>query len=207
MEDRSGAGEGIGRVEARDEIGAGLEGSDFVKEVLKPTLLAVFFAILSLPFVALSLDAAEYGAASGYGVHPVHVPDGDLGRWAGAFGAVVAAALVAGTVGAPVVRVHAIRGALFTTLVAWVVGITALPVLPALLHLNRNGDLGFAMLCLDSCGPLIHTSDAFSGLGELKFFWLGPIVAPVAFGLLVVGAASWTRVVRRWIPKREPTLS
>jgi hypothetical protein len=203
MDDLGGAGESIGRAEAGVKVGDGLEGPDFLTNVLGPTLLAIFFAVLSLPFVALSLDAAEYGAASGYGASPVHVPGGDLGRWAGAFGAVVAAALVAGTIGAPLVRAHAIRGALFTTLAAWVVGITALPILPVLLHVNRNGDLGFGMLCLDSCGPLIHTRDALSGLGEVKLFWLGPIGAPVAFGLLVVGVACWTRVVRRWARKPE----
>jgi hypothetical protein len=203
MDNRGGAGESIGRDEAGVKAGDGLERSDSLTNLYGPTLLAIFLALLSLPFVALSLDAAEYGAASGYGVSPVHVPGGDLGRWAGAFGAVVAAALVAGTIGAPWVRAHAIRGALFTTLAAWVVGITALPVLPVLLQVNRNGDLGFGMLCLDSCGPLIHTRDALSGLGEVELFWLGPIGEPVAFGLLVVGVAWWTRVVRRWARKPE----
>ncbi len=136
MDHHRGAGESIGPARAGIKVDDGLEGSDFLTNVLGPTLLAIFLALLSLPFVALSLDAAESGAASGYGVSPVHVPEDDLGRWAGAIGAVVAAAVVAGTIGAPLVRAHAIRGALLTTLAAWVVGIAALPVLPLLLHVN-----------------------------------------------------------------------
>ena len=130
----------------------------------------------------------------------------DLGRWAGAFGAVMAAALVAGTIGAPLVRSHAVLGALFTILVAWVIGIAAVPVLPVLLHQNHGGYLGFAQFCLDSCSPEIHTNDPVSGLGELKLFWWGPFAEPVPFALLAAGVACWTRMVRRWIPKQQPTL-
>jgi hypothetical protein len=197
-------------------VGAGVDGagigaddrrerSDFLAYELGPTLVAVFLALLSLPFVALSLDATDYGVATDYGIF-AQVPATDLGRWAGAFGAVMAAALVAGTIGAPLVRSHAVLGALFTILVAWVIGIAAVPVLPVLLHQNHGGYLGYAKFCLDSCSPEIHTNDPVSGLGELKFFWLGPLVEPVPFALLAAGVACWTRMVRRWIPKQQPTL-
>jgi hypothetical protein len=175
-----------------------LEGSDIRTRDLYPLLLAVLFALLSLPLVAMSLDAAEYGPASGYGVHPVAIPGDDLGRWSAAFGAVLAASLVGGAIGARWVRAHAILGALSTTLIAWIAGIAALPVMPALLHQNRAGYMGFVEICLDSCGSAIHTDDALNGVRELYLFWLGPLAAPVPFVALVVGVVCWTFAVRRW---------
>ena len=196
---RSVDGAGIGADDRREK-------SSFLAYVIQPILVAVLLALLSLPFVALSLDAADYGAAGGYTPNPVQVPPTDIGRWAGAFGAVLAAALVAGTIGAPAVRRHAKLGALFTMLVAWIVGIAALPLLPVLLHRDLGGDLGFVKICLDSCWAEIPTRNPAGGLYVLRFFWLAPVFAPVPFALLAVGVAYWTRMVRRWIPKQQPTL-
>jgi len=71
---------------------------------------------------------------------PDGLPLADLGRWSGAAGAVLAAALVAGTIGGLIVRRHAKLGGLLTVLLAWEVAIAAIPLLSSLFHL----DVGFA---------------------------------------------------------------
>jgi hypothetical protein len=198
---------GIERAYADVEAGHNLAGPSFLAHVFDAALLALFFAILSLPFVAVSLDVGVYGAPSGLGAQ---VSLSDLGRWTAAFGAVVAASLVAGTIGAPLVRANAILGALLTLVVAWGVAVVALPILPVLLHLNRDGNLGFVspVWCFDVCGgPAMYANDILSGLDRLGDSWMAPLRAPVPFALLVGGVARWTHVVRRRARKPESTLS
>jgi hypothetical protein len=170
------------------------EESDFLAYVLDPTLIAVLFGLLSLPFVALSLDATDSRV-----LNPAQVPWSDLGRWSGATGAVLAAALIAGTIGAPVARMHGVIGGLFTMLVAWIVAIAALPVLPVLLHFNHGGTLGFATYCPigpGTCRAAIIASEPLSGVQQVWLFWIAPLLAPGPFALLGLGVAYWTRTIR-----------
>jgi hypothetical protein len=206
-----GVREGVGVAVDDPVVGAGGAGdalqvrdeSDSSADLLDPTLLALVLALLALPIVALSLDVANYGAAAGPDFKPAQVSVLDFGRWSGALGAVVAAALIAGTIGAPMVRIHEVIGGLFTLLVAWVVAMAALPVLPVLLHLNYGGSLGFASICpITTCQAGIGTRDAVGGVQQLWLFWAAPFFAPLSFATLGLGVAWWTRMVRSWAPEK-----
>jgi hypothetical protein len=176
--------DGIGRTDDLDE-------SDFLAYFVDPTLLALLFGMLSLPVVALSLDLTD-------------TPD--IGRWVGVLGAVLAAALMAGTIGAPLVRADALLGGLLTLVIAWVVAIVALPVLPVLLGCNDGGSLGFGSFCPlagGNCQAAITASTVTSGLQQVWLFWVAPLVAPAPFAALLLGVIYWSRKVRSWTAERQ----
>ncbi len=201
-------GEGIGEGAGVDLSGAGADDgqdeSDFLSR-FDPMLRAVLFAFISLPVVALSLNVADYSLGLGPDLNPIQVSATDIGRWEGAFGAVLASGLIAGTVGAPLVRANAFWGGFLALLIAWVVAIAALPVLPVLLNSNHGGALGFGSYCPigpGTCNAAITASDASSGLKQAWIFWAAPLAAPVPFAVLALGVAYWTKMVRSWT--REP---
>ena len=184
-------------------------GSDVDAYVLDPMLLALLLSIASLPVVAISLNVADYGLGLGSDLIPIQVSLTDIGRWEGAFGAVVAAGLIAGSMGAPLVRASRTWGVILTVAIAWVVAIVALPVLPALLKSNHGGALGFGSTCPigpGTCHAAITSSDAASGLKQIWLFWAAPFVEPVPFAVLALGVAFWTRMVRSWTPESPDTL-
>jgi hypothetical protein len=209
MEEAGGVGEnGGGLADAGIDPGDELAGSDLDAYFLHPMLLAVLFALVSLPLVALSLNVGDYRLGLGPDLNPIQVSDTDIGRWEGAFGAVVAAGLIAGTIGALLVRANALWGGLLTMVIAWVVAIAALPVLPALLNSNHGGALGFGSYCAigpGTCQAAITASDASSGLKQVWLFWFAPLVEPVPFAVLALGVAYWTRMVRSWTPEPPVT--
>jgi len=162
-----------------------------------PTALAVLLALLSLPLVAISLDAVQAPPGSDYdsrgffdGCHfpVVALSLIDLGRWTAAAGAVLAAALVAGTIGGLIVRRHAKLGGILTLLLAWEVAIAALPLLPWLFHLDVA--LGFG-----GCGKPLEPNDGLrlAGYGLIPF---SQLYQPVPFVLLLVGVIVWTTLLR-----------
>jgi hypothetical protein len=208
MEERGGSGENGGELaNAITDPGDEFEGS-LATFLLDPVLVAILFALVSLPVVALSLNVADYGLGLGSDLNPIQVPAGDIGRWEGAFGAVLAAGLVGGVIGSALVRVNALWGGLLTLLIAWVVAIAALPVLPVLLGANHGGALGFGSFCPigpGTCHAAITASDAVSGVKQVWLFWFAPLVAPAPFAALLLGIAYWTRVVRSWTP--EPAVT
>jgi hypothetical protein len=164
-----------------------------------PTVLAVLLALVSLPFVALSLDAVQAPPGSDYDSRglfegcrfPVdRLPLTDLGRWTAAAGAVLAAALVAGTIGGLIVRRHAKLGGILTFLLAWEVAIAALPLLPWMFHLDMALGLGGW-----SCGKPLDPSD---GVALAEKGLLGPFYEPVPFALLLAGVVAWTVLLRRF---------
>ena len=172
-----------------------------------PTVLAVLLALLSLPLVAISLDAVQAtprgGAMNCTGSYPdVFTPDlciydglplTDPGRWSAAAGAVLAAALLAGTIGGRIVRRHAKLGGLLTVLLAWEVAIASIPLLPATFHL----DVAFAQAL--GWMPAVRSTEATSGLSAAAT-WLvliSPLAEPVPFVLLLVGVVVWTKLLRR----------
>jgi hypothetical protein len=170
-----------------------------------PTSLAVLFALLSWPAVALSLDGV-YAPPDTY-LNPDVVgrlPADDLGRWSAAAGAVVAAALISGTIGGLLVRRHAKLGGLATFLLAWASAIAALPVLPALLHRN----VAFAdFLLIDGYSAPINSGDPTTGVGALVYLPLSPLFAPIPFALLLLGVVVWTMVLRHLrIPRTSRNL-
>jgi len=200
----NGGGHAAAGIDAGDESAE----SDLDNYLLDPMLLAVLFAFVSLPIVALSMNVADYRLGLGSDLMPIQVSVTDPGRWEGAFGAVVAAGLIAGTMGALLVRANAMWGGLLTIVIGWVVAIAALPVLPVLLSSNHGGALGFGSACPigpGTCRAAITASDAASGLKQVLFFWLAPLVEPIPFVVLVCGVAYWTRMVRSWTP--EPAVT
>ena len=161
-----------------------------------PALLATVLAMLSLPLVALSLDAVSTSGGLYRGDEPIRLGLLDPGRWSGAFGAVLAAAVVAGAIGGPLVLKHAKIGGLVTLVLAWEVAIAALTVVPSLLRM----DVGFAYTCLDSCSPAIAAKNPDGILFLLVQPWttmgLAPLVAPLPMLTLMVGVAVWVKLLR-----------
>jgi hypothetical protein len=168
-----------------------------------PTVLAVLLALLSLPLVAISLDAVQAppwvdamncrGGLIDSREPCIYdgLPLADLGRWSGAAGAVLAAALVAGAIGGLIVRRHAKIGGLLTVLLAWEVAIAAIPLLPATFHL----DVAFAHA--EGWMPLIRPTEPTSGLHTAGWVLISPLYEPVPLALLLVGVVVWTKLLRR----------
>jgi hypothetical protein len=154
-----------------------------------PTGLALLFALLSLPLVALSFGATD---SSGN-----WAPATALGQWSAAAGAVTLAALVAGTIGAPLVRRNAGGGAAITFVLALLVAIPASPLLPWILGQN----VGIGRVCLDTCGSVTSTNNLGNSLRADLYFLLAPIVEPVPVATLALGVGLWTAAVRR-LPAR-----
>lgn len=172
-----------------------------------PTVLAVLLALLSLPLVAISLDAVQAPPGSDYDslgffegcrFPVVALPLNDLGRWTAAAGAVLAAALVAGTIGGLIVRGHAKLGGILTLLLAWEVAIAALPLLPWLFHLDVSLYFGG----WSSCGKPLEPNDGLR-LAEQGLIPSSPLFEPVPFVLLLVGVVIWTKLLRRFPVSRS----
>jgi hypothetical protein len=155
-----------------------------------PMALAVMFALLALPIVALTLGAVDTSTSF---YQSEHAPASDIGQWSAAAGAVLLPAVIAGTIGGPMVRRHARIGAFITFQLALMVAIAALPLLPA----SLGQSMGVGVLCLDACGPVISTNHLDWNLWAEGFFYLAPFVEPVPILILVIGVGIWTPIVRR----------
>ena len=171
-----------------------------VASPLGPALLALALAIVSLPFVALTLHAYPY---SGY--QAGFVPDlspTDPTRWTAAVSAVIPSALVTGVVARLVRRHRNLTAATF--LLAWIVAIASTPVLPMLLGQN----VGFGgPICIDSCwAPISTSAPAGAPVMAVIFWWLGPLVGEFGpFAVLAAGFVAWFRFVYRLSPPQVPT--
>jgi hypothetical protein len=158
--------------------------------VFDPTLLAVLFAVVSLPVVALTMPVWAHGR---------EVSAADPARWAAAAGAVLVPAVIMGTIGAPIVRWHGVMGGWLVLTLAWMMAIVVLPVLPVLLNLDYGGTLSFGsynlgFVAADRAG---FTADgAAAGLRSVLLFPVAPMAAPMPCVLLVLGVAYWTRIAR-----------
>jgi hypothetical protein len=175
-----------------------------------PTALAVLLALVSLPCVAVTLDAVNIPPGGYLDGHAVRLGIFDLGRWTAAAGGVLCAALVAGTIGGFIVRKYPAIAALLTFPIAWLVAMSTVPYLPWLLH----QDVGFVYTCMDVCSVWSQSSDPASGLG-----WVGPAVwllgwspyyEPFPFFALMIGVMAWARLLRErpsyahHVPRRSP---
>jgi hypothetical protein len=186
---KPGPGVESGDGEGTDSI-AELGESEFGPLVVDPILLALLLAMVSWPVVALSLDLSDSPS---------------IGHWIGALGAVLAASLVGGIVGAPLVRADALRGGFLTLSIAWIVAIATLPVLPVLVGWTDGGELGFGCYTIivgTGCHHAVTAGAIEGGVGPAFAFWIAPLVAPVPFGALLLGIVYWTRQVRSWVPDR-----
>lgn len=161
-----------------------------------PTALAVVFALVSLPFVAVTLDAVNIPEDGYLAGHAVRLGMFDIGRWTAAAGGVLAAALVAGTIGGLIVRKYSAVAALVTFPIAWLVAMSTVPYVPWLLH----QDVGFVYTCMDVCSVWSQSSDPASGLGWVgPAAWLlgwSPYYEPVPFFALMIGVIAWARLLR-----------
>lgn len=153
----------------------------------RPTVLALVFAVLAFPIVALTLGAVDPTS----GREPL--PAGALGQWSAAAGGVFLPALVAGTVGGPIVRRNSGGGALLTMLIALLVAIPGVLLLPLVLDQR----VGFGWLCIDGCSSLISTQNPLVGIQADLYVGLAPLVEPVPVLTLAVGVGLWTFIVRR----------
>jgi hypothetical protein len=190
MDERAEIGHGVaaGAAIGIDDIDEPGE-SEFGPVFVDPILLALLLAMASWPIVGLSLDLSDSPS---------------IGHWIGALGAVLSAGLVGGVVGAPLVRANAVRGALLTLTISWIVASATLPVLPVLVGWNDGGALGFGCYTIivgTGCHHAVTASGIEGGVWPaLDAFWAAPLVEPVPFGALLLGVMYWTRQVRSWVP-------
>jgi hypothetical protein len=161
-----------------------------------PTALALLFALVAWPLVALTMSA----------VYPVHyvpgpeLPASPLARWSAAASAVFLSALVAGPIGGLMVRRRLIAGGLATFAMALAVAIASLPLLPILLGQQVGVGCQSAIapgLSSSPCDPLITTTNLANNLQAVPFFWLAPFVEPVPVLVLAAGVSVWTAVVTK----------
>jgi hypothetical protein len=155
-----------------------------------PILLALAFGLVTLPVVAASLHL--FNPAQPLWSDSEFLPLDDDRRWSTAMSGVLVAAAVAGAIGSAAVRMHAKAGAVFTFLIALIVGIAALPILPAIL----GERVGAVLFCLDGCNAIITSNEPATGLRAVLAFGWAPLFEPVVVGVLAIGVAIWSWVVR-----------
>jgi hypothetical protein len=149
----------------------------------RPIALALVFALISWPFVALTLGAVEAN-----GTTPV-------GPWAAAASAVFPSALLASAIGGRTVKRGAFVGGLFTFLAALIVAIAFLPLLPGLL--GQNILAGCVSFSFGPCGSYAVDSTVLaSGMWADLSFVLAPLSEPLPVLILALGVSLWTYLVR-----------
>jgi hypothetical protein len=161
-----------------------------------PTIVAVVLAMVSWPMVALEMSAVQAPFES---YSPPELSGADPARWTAALGAVLASALVAGTFGGWLRRERMwLEATAF--LVAWLVGIAAAPVLPALL----GQKIGFGSVCIDACWVPENSGDLGSVAAGVILFPLAAMVESGPFGILLVGFLIWLFIVWHFGPAYGP---
>jgi hypothetical protein len=139
-----------------------------------PIASAVFLALVSTPFAALSIQAVSTGA-----VNSPREPVEYLDAAGMALVAVLVAGVVAGALGGAISRHWPVAGLVVAVFVAWPVAIAMLPFTAALLGIEYGG----VWICIDGCFPWIRDDSLTSGIGAyLSSFFLE------AFGPVEVGA-------------------
>lgn len=165
-----------------------------------PTSVALLLALVSLPLVALTLpvvvpppDPSTLAPAA---------PPLDPSRWLAAIGSVVAGALVGGSVGGWLVRRNGVVGTLAAIVLAWHVGLFALPVLPAASGLEfRAGSY-----CVDFCHIAIEGGATSAIEIYLPLGWFfAPIVGWGPLVTLILGVVIWYRAIRPISPTTRVT--
>ena len=156
-----------------------------------PPVIALVLASVALPAVAQSLSIVD--TSNAVSSSTPFLADSDPRRWIAGAGAVLFAALVAGTVGAPAVRRRLICGALFTFFLALIAAIAIFPILPA----NQGDHVGEVVFCIDGCNAIVDSWDPTSGLRAAPFFAWAAFSEPVAVAALAVGVSLWAIAVRR----------
>lgn len=166
-----------------------------------PTVLAVALALISLPFVAVTLQVYEM-ESTGFQIADIHpLAPADPARWTAAASAVLLSALVAGSAGGWLLRHRSGYSYWVALLLAWICGIGSTTLLPSLLGQH----FGAVPLCIDGCGYGISTgAPGPTFVAAALFCWLGPISEGPAFGILVVGFIAWSQILTRFGPAAPP---
>lgn len=161
-----------------------------------PTRLAVVFAVISIPAVAFGVPA-YVPAPTGSGV--ARLSPADPVVWIAAIPAVLAAAVVAGSIGGWVLR-RRLSGFFLTLLLAWVVAIVVIPVGPNVLHLpygtacfnvlaDCGAGVGFSEITTPEGALQVLAANGLTGLAASVIYAFIPFVA------LVIGILVWARAV------------
>jgi hypothetical protein len=149
----------------------------------QPIALALLFALVSFPLVAMTLGVIEGNQ-----------PATPLGPWPAA-SAVFPAALVASALGGHTIKSRPLIGGLFTFFAALIVAIAFVPLLPALL--GQNIYAGCVSLTSGPCGSyVVDSTIPASGLSAALLFILAPLSEPLPVLILAVGVSLWTYLVR-----------
>jgi MFS family permease len=162
------------RAAPRDVPASSSPAARFAANRFAPTILALVLAIASLPLAILSMMAAP-GPGSG-------PPEAHLGfddALIGSIGAVIAGALVGGTLGGRLVRRRPLAGAFVALAAAWPAAIVGFALLPW--YLGRTMSVG--RVCIDGCSTAL---DLHPG-GTYAFAAIGQYIQSLGGGLLIVG--------------------
>lgn len=161
-----------------------------------PTVLAIVLALVTLPLTVLSIMSVESYRTFDTTGHAT-----PFEASIGSVGAVLAGALVGGTLGGLLVRRWPIAGAGLALVTAWPAAVLGFAVLPGLLHVPVT----IGLVCVDSCSPALELSGGLaldavwttytdSLMGSLMLFGLVTLLVgglAVGFSLLDGGSAGW----------------
>jgi len=143
-----------------------------------PTIVALGFAVLSIPFATAAIVSVAVDAAG----DPVSV-DLDLALVM-AVVAVLAGALVGGAIGGLAVRRRPDLGLALAIGTAWPAAVATLSIVPVLL----GRDYRAVRLCIDSCSAVIRGDSALSAIGgyAISVVFTALYAVPAAGILLLV---------------------
>jgi len=143
-----------------------------------PIAVALFLALVSTPFAALSIWAVSTGT-----VNSPRQPVDYLGAAGMALMAVLAAGLIAGALGGWIARYWPVAGLVVAVFVAWPVAIAMLPFAAAVIGIEYSG----VEICIDACSHLIRGDSLTSGIGAYLASFFLEFFGPVEVGVLLLG--------------------
>jgi hypothetical protein len=165
-------------------------------------LLALLFGLVAVPILMFGVSGYDMTSvapgswkSNSPALSPLSAPVVQA-----SIGAVLASVCVAAPIGAFVARRQVVLGALVTIVLAWVVGIIALPVLPS----QFGFPYGAVNVCVSSCRPwmvgpwggveILIAGDRPSGFFAIFF---SPLYGFLPLVALVIGVCLWAPFVRR----------
>jgi len=142
-----------------------------------PISSALFLALVSTPFAALSIQAVSTGT-----VNSPRQPVDALDAAGMALMTVLVAGLVAGALGGAIARYWPVAGLVVAVFVAWPVAIAMLPSAAAVIGIEYKG----AWICIDGCFPWIRDDSLTSGIGAYLSSFFLEAFGPVEVGVLLL---------------------
>jgi hypothetical protein len=151
-----------------------------------PITVALFLALVSTPFAALSIRAVSTGT-----VNSPREPVEYLAAAGMALVAVLVAGLVAGALGGAIARYWPVAGLVTAVFVAWPVAIATLPFAAAVLGVTYEA----VWICVDSCFPTIRDSELSSGIGAYLLSQFLEAFGPIEVAVLLWSSGTGSRGV------------